>query len=304
MSREMVPGIQHKKFKSFDGTEIAYQVRGQGPCVVLSNGLGGTFEAFRHLYAALGERYKVLCWDYRGLYRSGRPRDLSTLAVPMHCRDLALLLEHERVDRAVFVGWSMGVQVNFEFFREHRQLMHGIVAVNGTYGTPFRTAMSLRAARYIIPMALSLMKAQAPMVSKLSHRALAWQGLIPAMQRLGLVAPQIDVEAMYDVAADFKTMDFALYSDLLRHLGEHDARDLLPSIDVPTLIITGDRDLFTPVFTARKMNKKIAGSRLVVLEGGSHYTPIEFPRIIQDELLRFLGGIAGFQPALEAERIA
>lgn len=300
----MVPGIVHKTLQSFDGTTIAYQVRGEGPAIVLANGLGGTFEAFRHIYGPLGTNYKMICWDYRGLYRSrlttAAPRDPEGLAVPVHCRDLALLLDHEQVDRAVFVGWSMGVQVNFEFFREHRKRMAGIVAINGTYGTPFRTAMASRAMRYVIPVALSIMKARAALVSKVSHRALAWDGLIPAMRRLGLVSKHIDVDAMYDVAADFKTLDFAIYSDMLRHLGEHDARDLLAAIDIPTLIVTGDKDLFTPVFTARKMNKKIVGSRLVVCEGGSHYTPIEYPRVIEREVLSFLTGIKGFEPSAGA----
>lgn len=297
MQPGMVPGLQQHSYSSFDGARIAYQVRGPAgaPAIVLANGLGGTFEAFRHIYAALGERYRILCWDYRGLYRSALPtHDPHAVSVPVHCRDLAALLDHERVDRAVFIGWSMGVQVNFEFWREHRKRMAALVAINGTYGTPFRTAMASRAMRYVIPVALSVMKARAKLISRVSNRALAWQGLIPAMRKLGLVSEHIDADAMYDVANDFKTLDFAVYSDMLRHLGDHDARDLLPSIDVPTLIITGDKDLFTPVFTARKMNKKIAGSRLVVLEGASHYTPIEAPARIAEELLGFLGGVPGF----------
>ncbi len=301
----MVPGIVHKTFISRDGVEIAYQARGEGPAIVLANGLGGTFEAFRHIYAPLGERYKILCWDYRGLYRSGRPRDPEReLAIPHHVADVIELLDRERVDRAVFVGWSMGVQVNFEVFREHAKRMAGIVAINGTYGTPFRTAMASRAMRYVIPVALSVMKARASLFSKVSHRAISWEGLIPTMRRLGLVSQHIDAEAMNDVAADFKTLDFAIYSDMLRHLGEHDARDLLGAIDVPTLVITGDKDLFTPVFTARKMNKLIPGSRLVVLAGGSHYTPIEYPREIEREVLSFLRGVAGWEPGAEEKRVA
>jgi pimeloyl-ACP methyl ester carboxylesterase len=290
----MIPGLEHKSFTSFDGTRIAYQARGQGPCVVLSNGLGGTFEAFRHVYDALGDRYRILCWDYRGLYRSARPSDPTTLAIPAHCRDLAGLLDVEGVDRAVFMGWSMGVQVNFEFFREHRERMAGIVAINGTYGSPFRTVMASRLVRYAIPGLLRLMKAQAPLVSRLSHAALGWEGMLPAMIRLGLVSANIDVDAMNDVAGDFKTLDFGLYSDMLRHLGAHDAEDLLGEIGAPTLIITGDRDLMTPVFTARTMNRKIAGSRLVVIAGGTHYTPIEYPSVIKDEISRFLSAISGW----------
>ncbi len=296
MAAGMVPGLVHKTFTSEDGTRIAYQLRGpeDAPAVVLANGLGGTFEAFRHIYAALGQRYRILCWDYRGLYGSERPRDLATLSIPCHCRDLAALLEHEHVREAVFIGWSMGVQVNFELFRHHRRLMRAIVVVNGTYGTPFRTALASRMVRYVIPHLLTAMKAQAAIVGKLTHRAVAWEGLVPLMIKAGLASATVDVDALRDVAGDFQTLDFGLYSDQLRELGRHDARDVLPAIDIPVLIMTGDKDLMTPVFTARKMNRSIAGSRLLVLEGGSHYTPIEYPREIGEEVRLFVRGIPGW----------
>jgi len=292
----MVPGLVHKRFQSFDGTDIAYQVRGRGPAIVLANGLGGTFEAFRYIYRALGDRYRILCWDYRGLYGSGLPRDLDTLTVEGHCRDLERLLAEEQIDRAVFIGWSMGVQVNFEYYRHHREQMAGIVAINGTYGTPFRTALASRLARHIIPPWLAFMKAQAPLVSRVSDLAVGWPGLVPTMARLGLVSSAIDAEAMREMAEGFKGMDFAVYSDTLRLLGDHDARDVLPEIRVPTLIITGDHDLMTPTFTARKMNRLIPGARLVILPGGSHYTPLEFPEAIQDEILGFLSSVPEWEP--------
>jgi pimeloyl-ACP methyl ester carboxylesterase len=292
----MVPGLVHKRFTSFDGTEIAYQVRGEGPAVVLANGLGGTFEAFRHVYHALGEAYRIVCWDYRGLYGSGRPRDLATLAVASQSRDLAVLLDKEKLDRAVLIGWSMGVQVNFELCRHHQDRVAGIVAINGTYGSPFRTALASRLARHIIPHLLTVMKSQAPLFSRVSRVTVGWSGLVPAMARLGLVSTSIDEDAMREVAEGFKGMDFAIYSDTMRALGEHDARDILPRLAVPMLIITGDRDLMTPTFTAHKMNRWIRGSRLVVIPGGSHYTPLEFPEMIETEIRAFFGGIAGWEP--------
>lgn len=292
----MVPGLQHKSFQSFDGTRIAYQTRGEGPPIVLANGLGGTYLAFRHVYDALGEKYRTICWDYRGLYRSARPKDESTLTMPHHIRDLVTLLDHERVDRAVFIGWSMGVQVNFELFRDHAARSAGVVAINGTYGTPFRTVMASRVTKYVIPALLAAMKARAPLVSKVSTAAMAWQGMIPLMVRMGLVSAAIDGDLVKSVAGDFVTMDFALYSDMLRHLGDHDASDVLPRIGVPVLIITGDRDILTPVSTATRMNRLIPGSRLVIIKGGTHYTPIEYPATIKDEVIRFLGGIPGWEP--------
>jgi 3-oxoadipate enol-lactonase len=294
----VIPGLEHRTFRTRDGATLAYQIRGAAdrPAIVLSNGLGGTFEAFTHLYQLLGDRYRIVCWDYRGLYRSSRPADLATLSIPAQAEDLRELLDHEEIDRAVLIGWSMGVQVNFELARRHRERMVAIVVLSGTYGTPFRTALASRLARYVIPPALAVMKARAPIFSRVSQVAVAWAGLLPAMMRLGLIADRIDRDAMMAVVADFKTLDFAIYADTLRRLGEHDARDLLAGLGLPTLIITGDRDLMTPVFTARKMNRLVAGSRLVILPGASHYAPLEYPGIINDEVRRFLAEIPGWEP--------
>jgi pimeloyl-ACP methyl ester carboxylesterase len=90
-----------------DGTRIGYQVCGQGPTVVLANGLGGTYVAFRHVIDALAG-YRVLTWDYRGLYTSSAPSDPDANTVGHHVADLVELLGHEGIGRAVFVGWSMG----------------------------------------------------------------------------------------------------------------------------------------------------------------------------------------------------
>ena len=79
--RLMVPGIQQRHHVMRDGTRIGYQVRGDAgrPCVVLANGLGGQYIAFRDLYAALTD-YFVICWDYRGLYSSGPSPDIALAA--------------------------------------------------------------------------------------------------------------------------------------------------------------------------------------------------------------------------------
>jgi pimeloyl-ACP methyl ester carboxylesterase len=291
----LVPGIHHRHLESFDGTRLAYQVRGpeDAPCVVLCNGLGGTHEAFLHLYEALGDRYRILCWDYRGLFGSATPKDRKTLAIPSHCRDLVRLLEHERVDRAVFVGWSMGVQVCFELARHHRERMVGIMAINGTYGSPFRSALASRLTRHVVPAWLGIMKRHAPTVSRTAQAAVAWRPFLLALSRLGLVgdANRIAPGILEAAMERFATVDFSVFSDILRQLGEHDARDVLPTLSMPTLIVTGDRDLLTPAFTARRLNRWITGSRLVIIPGGTHYTPIEHPQVIQREAVAFLEGL-------------
>jgi pimeloyl-ACP methyl ester carboxylesterase len=221
--------IDQRHFVARDGTRIGYQVSGQGPCIVLANGLGGTYIAFRHLYDAL-DGYRVVCWDYPGLYTSSPPTDPAANTVPHQVGDLMEILDREQVDGAVIVGWSMGVQVAFE-----------------------------------------------------------------ALKRVGLVSETIDLEIFRAVAAAFQHVDWRIYTDLRSRLDEHDADALLPAIAVPVAIVTGDRDLITPPATAERIHRTIRGSRLVVIEGGTHYTPVEYPAIVVDELGRLLDRVPGWQ---------
>ncbi|HUJ61495.1 MAG TPA: alpha/beta hydrolase [Kofleriaceae bacterium] len=279
-----------------DGTRIGYQVTGpeRAPCVVLANGLGGTYVTWKYLYAAL-TAYRTVCWDYRGLYTSAAPADERANTVAHHVEDLVRILEAERVAEVVLVGWSMGVQVGIETIRHHRQRVRGMLAINGTYGHTFRTVMGSRLIGRTIPMLLRLVRAQAELAGRATKLLAGSDALIGAMQRVGLVSETIDREVFRAVAAGFLQVDWRIYSDLLARLDEHDAEDVLPTIDMPFSIVTGDRDLMTPPATAEHMHRAVRGSRLVVIEGGTHYTPVEYPAVLVDELGRLLDRVPGWQ---------
>jgi pimeloyl-ACP methyl ester carboxylesterase len=263
---------------------------------VLANGLGGTYIAFRYLYEALAG-YRVVCWDYRGLYSSSASADPTANTIAHQVGDLIDILDHEGIGDVVLGGWSMGVQVGFETMRHHAARVRGIFAINGTYGRAFRTVMGSRLVGRTIPMLLRLVKAQASLAGRASKLVAGSDGLINAMKRVGLVSASIDMDIFRAVAAGFQNIDWRIYSDLLTRLDEHDAEDVLASIRVPVSIVTGDKDLMTPPATAERIHRAIRGSRLVVVEGGTHYTPVEYPAIVVDELGRFLARVPGWERA-------
>jgi pimeloyl-ACP methyl ester carboxylesterase len=287
-------GVTQRDVVTPDGTRIGYQVRGDGPAVVLANGLGGQYIAFRYLYDALAG-YKVICWDYRGLYSSGVAEDPRANTVPHQVEDLLAILAQEGVGEFVLVGWSMGVQVGFEAIRMCPERVRGMLAINGTYGRAFQTVMGSRLVGKTLPMLLREIKAQAALAGFATRRLAGSDLLIGAMRRAGLVSRTIDVEIFRAVAAGFQTIDWAIYSDLLTRLDEHDAEEVLERVSVPVTIITGTRDLMTPPATAEHMHRTIRGSRLIVIDGGTHYTPVEYPEVIVEELHRLLARVPGWE---------
>jgi pimeloyl-ACP methyl ester carboxylesterase len=146
-----------------------------------------------------------------------------------------------------------------------------------------------------IPMLLRLVRAQATLVGRATKRVAGSDALINAMKRVGLVSQTIDLDIFRAVAAGFQNVDWVIYSDLLTRLDEHDAEDVLANVDVPVTIVTGDRDLMTPPSTAEHMHRLITNSRLVVIKGGTHYTPVEYPAVLVDELGRLLDRVPGWE---------
>ncbi len=280
--------LDHRSLRSFDATELAYQTRGDGPGlpVVLSNGLGGDYRAWKHVFDRFAHTRPFMTWDYRGLYRSGKPQTKGSLGPPFQSLDLKAILDELGWKRVILVGWSMGVQVNFEAWRRFPERIAGLGIINGVKGRPFDTALGSRFVRHVIPAMLTQMRRHAPLVGKLSSVATAWAGLLPAMKRLGFVGATLDLELFSEFAKTFATLDFDLYGATLEALGKHDASDVVARVNVPVRIVTGDHDMLTPVATARALEQALPRARLRILPGGTHYTPVEYPNEVCEELER------------------
>ena len=292
----MVPGIEQRYIIARDGTKIGYQVRGQGPVLVLANGLGGTYLAFQHVYRAV-PNHRVICWDYRGLYTSSQPHDDRANTVAHQVADLLEILDAEGVETFAMAGWSMGVQVCLETVRTASTRVAGLLLINGTYGRAFGTVLGSRMIGRTIPTLLKLVKAQSGLVGALTKKIAGTETLVKAMVAAGMVSRTIDIDIFRAVAAGFQTIDWNIYSDLLNRLNEHDAFDVMGQVRVPTTVITGDKDILTPPKTAREIHHAVAGSRLTIIPGGTHYTPVEYPREVQAEVYAWLAGVRGFETA-------
>ena len=66
---------------------------------------------------------------------------------------------------------------------------------------------------------------------------------------------------------------------------------IFPKIEVPTLILVGEKDTLTPPSMALEIHKLIKNSKFFVIHGVGHLTNIENPKIFNKKILQFLKGI-------------
>jgi len=294
--------MQTTDFTSFDGTRLTVYEGGNpdGPTIVLVNGLGGNITSWRHAISGLGADFRLVSWDYRGLYQSGFAPDGESYRIVDHARDLAAITEAWRLDNPLLVGWSMGVQVSLEYLRHHPEAASGIVALNGTPGHPFRTAFGadLHAQMQQAFTFFERHWTKAIWAKRVVRRRRVVKLFMRTIQTVGLASPRLDPTVFRDLAFQFADLDIGVYSRIFNHLGDHDATDVLPHLRVPALLVGGDRDKMTPLHRTLLMAARIPDAELVTIRGGTHFTPVEFPNRVNREIRRFAARLQPAQPVI------
>jgi pimeloyl-ACP methyl ester carboxylesterase len=288
-----------------DGSRVAWTSRGHGaPPVLLTDGIGCAGYIWRRLAPALARTRRVLHWNYRGHGRSDPPRELSGATVEACVDDLFRVLDAAGEDRAVLAGHSMGVQIVLEAHRRAPARVAGLLLICGAPGRLLDTFHDSRLLKTIFPAAKALFD-RWPELAAAGFRAIvksevAMEYALAFEVNRGLVRRE-DLERYFD---DLSHVSSPVFVRLLESASAHDVASHLPAIRVPTLVVAGERDAFTPMRLSVQMHEAIPGSELLVLPGGTHVGPIEYPALVARTVRRFLAErcpvVAGSRPARRA----
>lgn len=281
----------HQSFLTTDdGAPLWFELRGEGERlpIVLNDGLGCDGFIWRYLWEPLTDGRRVLHWNYRGHGKSGVATDDTRIGMEYITDDLARMMDAQKMESAVIFGHSMGVQVCLEFHRRHRSRVKGLVLICGSYGTPLDTWHDHTLMRVAFPHVKRLVE-RAPhiargLTSRLMNTQLALEfgirtELNPALMKPNDFAPYMEHLAKMHPLYFVRTLD---------SLKDHSAWDHLPYVDVPTLVIGGEGDKFTPVWLSQRMAEFIPGSEYVYVPGGTHTAPLERPGLVNAAIERFL----------------
>lgn len=215
--------------------------------------------------------YRVVTPDLRGYGRSSVSTGKVLLAD--FADDLAELLDHLDIERAVVGGVSMGGQIAMELQLRHPGRVRALVLSDTS--APAETAEGRR------------------FRNRLADRLLA-EGMDGyAHEVIGKMLAAYNVTAMPDVAA--RVLEMMCATDprgaaaALRGRAERpDYRDVLAAVEVPVLIVVGADDVYTPVAEAESIRRLVPYSTLAVIDKAGHLPGAEQPERFNAVLLEFL----------------
>ena len=287
------PGEEHSFAIAGDGTRLFVRSKSDGHREgsirgFLCDGIACDGFIWKYVWNDLPPLLALTHWNYRGHGRSALPKDPGRIDVAAHADDLMSVRAHVGDPPCVIFGHSMGVQVALEEYRRYPDKVKGLVLICGTYGKVTATFKGTPILELILPKLVDAV---------LKHENVAraiWSRIPPEMAlKVALRAGEIDPEKIHpeDILPYLKHMthvDLPMFLKMLRAAGEHSAEDLLQRVKVPTLVVAGERDSFTPPFLAEAMTDAIPDAEMLMVERGTHVASIEQHDLVDSRIVDFL----------------
>jgi len=256
--------------------EIAYEIWGTGPPVVLLHPFPGNREFWKPAARALESRYRLIVPDLRG-HSESDPGD-GPATMEKHARDLERLLDATGTGKAPFVGVSIGGYILFEFWRRFRHRVSALVLCDTK---PQGDTAEAR---------LNRLKVAADVLEQGTGPFI--ESMIPKLLGRTTIAARPDV--VDGARRLMQKMSAKGINAIQRGMAERpDSVPDLQTINVPTLIAIGEEDVLSTPADGDLMRQYIAGSQLKLIRKAGHWSPWEQPEAVGLLLRQFLDANRG-----------
>lgn len=275
--------------KSFDGERLFYSVKGEGLPILCCNGVGVSRFFWKYIsdyFTKWGA--SVITWDYRGHGRSPIPKDMSNFSMETNAKDIKVILDELKIEKALLLGHSMGVQVILEFWHLFPERTLGLVPILGTYEHPADTFFDWRGSIYVFKIGKYLVERNPALVTKVWRRIMGME-LSYDIARCFIIHPTLcSYEDMKPYFEHLVSLDLRVFFKMADAMQRHSAGSYLKKINCPVLIMAGEKDIFTPLWLSKKMHKLIPNSEILILKQGSHAGLVEQPDLINYRIEKFI----------------
>lgn len=252
--------------------EYVEQGRPDGTPIVMLHGVTDSWRSFEPVLPHLGADLRVFALSQRGHGRSDRPAD--GYAPADFAADVAAFLDAVQIERAVIVGHSMGSINAMRFALDHPERVAGLVLA-GTmpwFGRPPEMLAFHR--EHIVPLTDPVPEAFA-------------RGF-----QLSTLARDIDAALLDRFVAESLRVPAHVWRAAFAGFIGDDFSDRLRTIDVPTLVVWGERDAFCAAAEQQALLGLVKTARLVEYAGAGHAMHWEEPGRFARDLGRFVASIA------------
>lgn len=276
-------------FRSFDGTRIYYESRGEGFPIVLNYGIGCLINHWRPQIRHFSHNYRVIAYDYRAHHRSEIPENREHLSIDAMAQDLNSLMDHLEIPQASLWGHSFGAELVIRHYDLFPERARSLVFINGfaqnplhgMFGSDFTESFFqlFKSGYGKLPETLSFLfksAVQNPLAVHLSAMAGGFNLKLTSLKDIEIYARGIS------------SIDLSAFLEVFESMLRYNGKPVLERINVPTMIIGGKQDSVTPPKHQEEIHRLIKGSSLFMVPYGSHCTQLDMPELVNLKIDRFM----------------
>jgi pimeloyl-ACP methyl ester carboxylesterase len=253
-----------------DGLRIAFERRGDGPPLVLVHGGLVDHREWNRQLEGLSDEFTVVAWDAPGCGRSSDPPE--PFRMPEYADCLAGFVDTIGLERPHVLGLSWGSTLALELYRRSPKIPRTLVLTGGYAGWAGSLSPEEVAGRL------------ERFMEQFEEPPERWvRDYIPTL--LTERAPSEMVEELVALMAESRPAGMRA---MILAMAEADLRNVLPTIDVPTLLLCGEEDVRSPPSVAAELDAQIPDSTLVVMPRVGHQSNVEAADRFNDEVRNFL----------------
>lgn len=240
-------------FTEIKGLKTEYQIWGEGSIpVLLLHGWGASFDTYRGIAAALGDRCRLYAVNFPGC--GGTEKMHEPWNLDDYCDFVLEFINAMKLDNPIMIGHSHGGRVVMKTVADGRVNPPEIVLLDAAGLIPKKSFRQKMRARNF----------------KIIKRVLT----LPPLKN--------HTQSMLDRArAHYGSSDYNAAPEVLRktlvNLVNTDIREILPNIKCPTLLIWGENDTATPLEDAKTIESLIPDAGLCIIKGTGHFSFCEKP---------------------------
>ena len=259
--------------KTFVSNEpkISIKYDGTGDLLILLHGIGGNKDNWDLNFSILSKHFLCVAWDTRGY---GESEDYKgKLLFKDIIKDLLSIYKYFDVDKAHIIGLSMGGQIACLFYEKHPDKVQSMVLCDTHFGLG-------NLEKNEIDKFINSRKK--PLLDGLQPKDIALpvtKSLVGDLNNEAVIKTLVNSMSKLHKESYLKTIDASMYTF-------HD--HIFPKIEVPTLILVGEKDTLTPPSMALEIHKLIKNSKFSIVEEAGHLINIENPKAFNYKVLQFL----------------
>ncbi len=281
-------------FKTPDDEQIFYlknfqEVDHKKPVLVFNYGLVCSNLHWKYqteYFDRLG--YQILIHDYRGHFQSSGNHQVEKITFKQLAKDITDLCQFLKIEKAIMLGHSMGVNVSLQLAKDHPGLVQGLVLISGTFMPVKDIMFDTNIMEFVTPLIMSAYNKYPQVINKV------WttMGMNPLIKEVihstGFNKKKVSKEFIEIYLNRIGQLGPNVFFQLFSEMTKQNIIVFLDQIKVPTLVMGGFVDNVIPNHLQRTLASIIPNAETYYLKDGSHVPQADFPEMINERIDLFV----------------